>query len=85
MERFVKRTDCDVISVRISERKLRSSSTGIHMWLFFQPADEKPLSRFNAFQFQARQSTGSFSRRHGYEPGLARRSEVPLRDHWIAV
>jgi hypothetical protein len=37
----IERTDCDVISVRISERKLRSSSVGIYMWLFFQPADER--------------------------------------------
>src|SRR6266480_2359666 len=37
----IERTDGDVISVRISERKLRSSSAGIHMWLFFQPADER--------------------------------------------
>ena len=36
----IERTDGDVISVRISERKLRSSSVGVHMWLFFQPADE---------------------------------------------
>jgi hypothetical protein len=33
------RTDGDVISVRISERELHSSSVWIHMWLFFQPAD----------------------------------------------
>jgi DNA-directed RNA polymerase subunit N (RpoN/RPB10) len=38
----IERTDGDVISVRISERKLRSSSAGIHMWLFFQKADERP-------------------------------------------
>src|SRR3981189_2085735 len=38
----IERTDGDVISVRISERKLRSSSAGIHMWLFFQPADKRP-------------------------------------------
>ncbi len=37
----IERTDGDVISVWISERKLRSSSVGIHMWLFFQPADER--------------------------------------------
>src|SRR5262245_33048404 len=37
----IKRTDGDVISVRISQRKLRSSSAGVHMWLFFQPADER--------------------------------------------
>jgi hypothetical protein len=37
----IERTDGDVISVRISERKLRSSSVGIHVWLFFQPADER--------------------------------------------
>src|SRR5215469_4502889 len=43
MERLgrIKRTDCDVISVRISERKLHSSSVWIHVWLFFQPADER--------------------------------------------
>ena len=43
MERLgrIERTDGDVISVRISERKLHSSSAGIHMWLFFQPADER--------------------------------------------
>src|SRR5437016_13385715 len=37
----IERTDADVISVRISERKLHSSSVWIHMWLFFQPADER--------------------------------------------
>jgi hypothetical protein len=43
MERlgWIERTDGDAISVRISERKLRSSSAGIHMWLFFQPVDER--------------------------------------------
>jgi hypothetical protein len=34
-------TDGDVISVKISERKLRGPSVGIQMWLFFQPADER--------------------------------------------
>src|SRR5262249_6439862 len=38
---WIKRTDCDVISVRISERKFHSSSVWIYMWLFFQPADER--------------------------------------------
>ena len=37
----IERTDGDVISVRISERKLHSSSVGIHVRLFFQPADER--------------------------------------------
>jgi hypothetical protein len=37
----IERADSDVISVRVSERKLRSSSAGIHMWFFFQPADER--------------------------------------------
>jgi len=37
----IERTDGDVVSVRISKRKLRSPSAGIHMWLFFQPADER--------------------------------------------
>jgi hypothetical protein len=37
----IERTDGDVISVRISERKLRSPSIGIHMWLFFESADER--------------------------------------------
>src|SRR5215471_7379989 len=32
--------DGDVVPVRISERELHSSSVGIHMWLFFQLADE---------------------------------------------
>ena len=36
----VERTDGDVVPVRISKRKLRGSSVEIHMWLFFQPADE---------------------------------------------
>ena len=36
----VERADGDVVSVRISERKLRGSGAGIHVWLFFQPADE---------------------------------------------
>jgi len=34
----VMRTDGDV-PVKISERRLRGSSAGIHVWLFFQPAD----------------------------------------------
>src|SRR5262245_5301536 len=37
----VERTDGDVVSVKISERKLGGSSAGIHVWLFFQPADEQ--------------------------------------------
>src|SRR3981189_1355057 len=36
----VERTDGDVVPVSISELKLRGSSAGIHVWLFFQPADE---------------------------------------------
>src|SRR3954470_17400429 len=38
--RRVERTDGDVVPVSILERKLRGSSAGIHVWLFFQPADE---------------------------------------------
>src|SRR5437588_237385 len=37
----IERTDGDVISVRIAERKLRSSGAGIYMRLFFEPADER--------------------------------------------
>jgi hypothetical protein len=37
----IERTDGDVISIRISERKLHGSSAGIHMRLFFQVADER--------------------------------------------
>jgi DNA-directed RNA polymerase subunit N (RpoN/RPB10) len=36
------RADGDVVSVRISERKLHSSSAGICVWLFLQPADQSP-------------------------------------------
>src|SRR5215472_12810531 len=36
----IERTDGDVISVRVSKRKLCSSSIGIYMRLFFQPAHE---------------------------------------------
>ena len=36
----IERADRDVVSIRISERKLHRSSAGIHMWLFLQPADE---------------------------------------------
>ena len=36
----VERSDCDVIPVRISERKLHGSGVGIHMWLLFQSANE---------------------------------------------
>src|SRR6266478_3237505 len=39
--RWIERTDGDVISVRIAERKFRRSSVGIDVWLFFQPADER--------------------------------------------
>jgi hypothetical protein len=35
----VERTDGDVVPVSIPERKLRGSGAGIHVWLFFQPAD----------------------------------------------
>src|SRR5215468_10290154 len=41
----VERTDGDVVPVRIPERKLRGSSAGIHVWLFFQPADESARPR----------------------------------------
>src|ERR1700722_4116775 len=37
----IERTDGDVISVGIPERKLRCSRVGIHMRLFFQKADER--------------------------------------------
>src|SRR5262249_19016495 len=37
----VERTDRDVVSIRIAERELRGSSVWIHMWLFFQLADER--------------------------------------------
>jgi hypothetical protein len=33
--------DGDGVSIRISERKLHSSSAGIDIWFFFQPADER--------------------------------------------
>src|SRR5262245_5717505 len=36
----VERTDADVVPVRILERKLRGPGVGIHVWLFFQLADE---------------------------------------------
>ena len=36
----VQRTDGDVVPVKISERKLRGSSVGIQVWLFFQPTDK---------------------------------------------
>ena len=35
----VERTDGDVVFVKISQRKLRGSSAGIHAWLFLQPAE----------------------------------------------
>jgi len=42
----IERTDGDVILVRIAERKLRSSSAGIYVRLFFEPADQRaPLSK----------------------------------------
>jgi hypothetical protein len=46
--RRINRTDGDVVSVTIPERKLRSASVGIHMWLFFQKADERarPLQSY---------------------------------------
>ena len=37
----IERTDSDVVPVRIAERKLRRSSVGIYVWLFFQKADER--------------------------------------------
>ena len=44
---FRERTDCNVISVRISERELRRSSVRIEVWLLFEPTDERacPLKR----------------------------------------
>src|SRR5215469_13492294 len=41
------RTDRNVISVRISERKLLGLSARIHVWLLFEPNDERacPLKR----------------------------------------
>ncbi len=41
------RTDRNVISVRISERELLGLSVRIHVWLLFEPADERacPLKR----------------------------------------
>jgi hypothetical protein len=39
----VERTDSDVVPVRISERKLRSPSAGIYVWLFFQSANERSI------------------------------------------
>ena len=37
----IERTDGDVVTVRISERKLPGSSAGIYMRLFIQQADER--------------------------------------------
>jgi hypothetical protein len=48
--RRIKRTDGDVVSVTISERKLRGSSVGIHMWLFYQLADERARPWQNYFK-----------------------------------
>src|ERR1700719_4282324 len=41
------RTDRNVISVRISERELLGLSVRIHVWLLFEPRDERacPLKR----------------------------------------
>src|ERR1035441_390326 len=41
------RTDRNVISVRISERELVGLSVRIHVWLLFEPGDERacPLKR----------------------------------------
>src|ERR1035438_1462872 len=41
------RTDRNVISVRISERELLCLSVRIHVWLLFEPSDERacPLKR----------------------------------------
>ena len=41
------RTDRNVIPVRISERELLGLSVRIHVWLLFEPADERacPLKR----------------------------------------
>src|ERR1700733_365280 len=48
--RRIERTDGDVIAVRISKRKLRGSSVGIHMWIFFQPANERARPRQRCFK-----------------------------------
>src|ERR1700675_1135270 len=41
------RTDRNLISVRISERELLGLSVRIHVWLLFEPSDERacPLKR----------------------------------------
>jgi hypothetical protein len=41
------RTDRNAISVRISERELLGLSVRIHVWLLFEPSDERacPLKR----------------------------------------
>src|SRR5260370_8650264 len=36
------RTDRNVIPVRISERELLGLSVRIHVWLLFEPGDERP-------------------------------------------
>lgn len=42
----IERIDRDVVSVRISKREFRSSSVGIHVWLFLQPANKRaPLAK----------------------------------------
>src|SRR5258708_32362300 len=38
------RTDRNVISVRISERELLGLSVRIHVWLLFEPSDERACS-----------------------------------------
>jgi len=39
--RRIKRTDGDAVAVKIAERELQGSGVGVHMWLFFQLADER--------------------------------------------
>jgi hypothetical protein len=39
------RTDRNVISVRISERELRSLSVRIHVWLLFEPLHCERMTR----------------------------------------
>src|SRR5437773_11923656 len=43
----IERTDRNVISVRIPERELLGLSVRIHVWLLFEPSDERarPLKR----------------------------------------
>jgi hypothetical protein len=58
----VQGTDGDVVPVKISERKLCGSSAGIHVWLFFQPANKSAWCCLRRSDVGVRDCSSAFER-----------------------